>query len=187
VIAAYGGPPPPAHLLQDGLSEVWKAEGGAWGGEPPYVSEEDLDALPDDPQELLEHIHRVRQGQSASTEEQVMVFITDMLRSGLVPAEQRAVLYQTLMLVPGVDVTAGTAVLDGRTGVAIGRWEAQREERQEIIIDPDTGAFIGERFILTADMDTVPAGAVSMSAAVTTTVVDTVPAQVKEAATEEIA
>lgn len=191
VVATYGQAPPtadpyPLRGAEEPPTPIWKAPGGAWNGQAPYVTKEYLASLPDDPHQLLARVHEEKAGQNANEDEQVMVFIADMLRSGLVTAEQRAVFYQTLMLVPGVDVTAETAVLDGRTGVAIGRWEATRGERQEIIIDPATGAWIGERSILTRDMDSIPAGTVVGSTAVSTTVVDKVPAQIRAQATEGV-
>lgn len=85
-------------------------------------------------------------GGSASRDEDNFERITDILRSGLVPARQRAALLDALSRIPGVSATDGVANLDGVPGVAIGRNEPLRAgERQEIIIDPETGLVIGER------------------------------------------
>lgn len=163
---------------------VLEAPQGRWYGSPAQFTAEDLDALPRDPQALMEHIHRVKAGQSASEDEQVFTFITDAMRTGLVDAELRAVFYKTLLLVPGVDVTASSVTVDGHSGVAIGRWESVRSERQEVIIDPTTGAWIGERTVATQDMDGITAGTVLQSATCTTVVVDQVPADVIAAAVD---
>lgn len=60
----------------------------------------------------------------------------------------RAALLDALSRVPGVTATGNVANLDGVTGVAIGRSEPVRAgQRQEIIIDPNTGLVIGERTV----------------------------------------
>lgn len=85
-------------------------------------------------------------GGSASRSEDNFVRIADILRSGLVPAPQRSALLEALSRIPGVTATDNVANLDGVAGVAIGRNELLRAgERQEVIIDPDTGLVIGER------------------------------------------
>jgi RNA polymerase sigma-70 factor (ECF subfamily) len=81
-----------------------------------------------------------------SREEDDFSRIIDILRSGLVPAPQRAALLEALSRIPGVTATDNVKNLDGVAGVAIGRTEPLRSgERQEIIIDPSTGLVIGER------------------------------------------
>ena len=85
-------------------------------------------------------------GGSVSRDEDNFVRIRDLLRTGLVPAPQRAALLDALSRIPGVTATDDVANLDGVKGVAIGRTEPLRAgERQEIIIDPHTGLVIGER------------------------------------------
>lgn len=85
-------------------------------------------------------------GGSSNRDEDDFVRITDILRTGVVPAAPRAALLEALAKVPGVTVTGDVANLDGIKGVAIGRSEAAREGgRQEIIIDPNTGLVLGER------------------------------------------
>jgi len=85
-------------------------------------------------------------GGSSNRDEDNFVRIVDILRSGFVPAPARAALLKALAKVPGVTATEDVANLDGIKGVAIGRSEAVRqEERQEIIIDPNTGLVLGER------------------------------------------
>ena len=67
--------------------------------------------------------------------------------------------------------------LDGRTGTAIGRDEPNRDgEHSEIVIDPDTGAYLGSRTLTGSASRVLPKGAVLDSSAVTTSVVDSVPA-----------
>lgn len=102
--------------------------------------------IPLDGAAAYEWIDAQYSGGSASRDEDNFVRITDILRSGLVPAPQRAALLDALSRIPGVTATDNVANLDGVTGVAIGRNEMLRAgERQEVIIDPDTGLVIGER------------------------------------------
>jgi hypothetical protein len=86
----------------------------------------------------------------------------------------RSTVYRALMLMPGLDVTEETANLDGQRGVALGVDDGAT--RQEIIIDPADGRFIGERFSLTRPGSGVwaglPAGTVADYSSVRQAVVD---------------
>jgi len=63
---------------------------------------------------------------------------------------------------PGLDVTDNAANLDGQQGVAL--WAVDGTLREEIVIDPSSGRYIGERMTtLAAGTDSwqgVPAGTV---------------------------
>jgi RNA polymerase sigma-70 factor (ECF subfamily) len=135
----------------------------------------DYAALPQDPEQLLQKIYELNE--AALPGDQALAWIIETLMSGTVPAEFRAVLYETAALIPGVSITENQATLNGVTGVAVGRVEPERNERQDLIIDPTTGQFIGQRIVLLDGIGTyVPPGTVMASTAVTTTVVDTAPA-----------
>jgi len=115
-------------------------------------------------------------GGSASRDENNFVRITDILRSGLVPAPQRAALLDALSRIPGVTATDNIANLDGVTGIAIGRNEMLRAgERQEIIIDPNTGLVIGERAMSGTTLFGWGLSQELSLTAIETTVVDTAP------------
>lgn len=121
--------------------------GGPWTAE---WTEPELTALPRDGQALLDVFDAQYRGGSASRNEDNFVRITDLLKTGLVPADLRAGLYEALALIPGVDASKQQATLEGELGIAIGRTEPLRlGMRQEIIIDPDTGLVIGERSLMT--------------------------------------
>ena len=104
-----------------------------------------------------------------------MVYIADLLRTGLIPADLRAALYKAAALIPGVTVTDNQATLRGQTGVAIGRVEDVSHMRQDIIIDPLTGQLIGERSVLTEGTGDIPAGTVAGWTTIRTRVVDSAP------------
>jgi RNA polymerase sigma-70 factor (ECF subfamily) len=153
---------------------VRAAKGAFYNGRPMNFG---LDSLPRDPQQLLNYIYRTTVGQGVSPDGEAVVFIADTLRTGVVPADLRAVLYKALAGIPGVSITADQVTLDGRSGVGFGRSESNGI-RQEIIIDPATGTMIGERFIVTRAgvLPGVPAGTVEGSTSVSTTVVNAEPA-----------
>lgn len=132
--------------------------------------------LPRNPQQLLNYIYRTTLGQGVSPDGEALVFIADTLRTGTVPADLRAALYEAAAGIPGVEVINREANLDGRTGIALGRAEKDGV-RQEIIIDPATGLLIGERQVVTRPdvINGVPAGTAIGSTAITTTVVDSAP------------
>lgn len=134
----------------------------------------DYAALPQDPEKLLQKIYEMNA--AALPDDQALAWIVETLMRGTVPTEFRAVLYQTAALIPGVTITENQATLNGVTGVAVGRVEPERNERQDLIIDPATGQFIGQRLVLLEGIGShVPPGTVMASTAVTATVVDAAP------------
>ena len=149
---------------------------GGFFGYPAIITPASLAALPKDPTQLLQFIYHTTLGTGVSPDGAALAWIADTLRSGIAPAAVRATLYRAAALIPGVTLTAGTANLDGRNGVAIGRDETNGI-RQEIIIDPSNGLLIGERQVLLTAMGGLPAGASMGWTAVTTTVVDSVPSE----------
>lgn len=110
----------------------WQVPTGEW-----------IDALPADPAAMFERLSADAQGKGQSREAEMLVLATDALRTGLLPASTRAILYRAMSMNPGVEITDEQANLDGVTGVAF----AVRGPNtlDETIIDPATGAFIGER------------------------------------------
>lgn len=155
--------------------DILRAPGGAFYGGSPGAGLDDVDALPRDPYRLLNYIYRVTLGTGPSPDTQALVYIADHLRIGAVPADLRAAMYQAAAMIPGVRFVDDQATLNGTTGVAIGRVENAWGTRFEIIIDPDTGAFIGNREVLLNDADGVPAGTAFEWSTVTTTIVGHAP------------
>lgn len=100
--------------------------------------------LPRDPTQLLQRLKTdaVKNGRGDA---ELLVMAVGVLRGGLLPADVRSALYRALALLPGLVVTEKAANLDGRTGVAYGIVDKELGSRQDIIVDPRTGEFIGER------------------------------------------
>lgn len=156
--------------------ETLRAAGAEFYGAGTGSMNRSFDDVPTDGAAAYDWIHAQYIGGSSSHDEDDFVRITDLLRTGLVPAPQRAALLDALSRIPGVTSTAGVANLDGTVGVAIGRDEPLRlGDRQEILVDPATGFVIGERTVSGTTVFGWGVGDVVRSSAVSTTVVDEAP------------
>jgi hypothetical protein len=123
-------------------------------------------SLPREPEELYD---RLAADVGDRGEVHMLTYVADILRSGLVPADLRAALYRVLAQVPGLEITEQVANLDGAKGTAYGI--SENGTRHEVIIDPATGQFIGERQITEKGFAGIPAGTVIGYTSVTTAVV----------------
>lgn len=167
---------------EDGWPEgEWRAPCGDWfakqQGEQPCTrpggwqnpTPEWQAGLPADPDALYQRLRQdAPQNKRGDTE--LLVSAADALRSGLITKDVRANLYKALAKIPGLQVTDEQANLDGRVGTALGMDDGTI--REEIIVDPQTGQFIGERHVMTKDADGLKAGTVLEFTSVTTKVVD---------------
>lgn len=167
-----------AQRTQTAEALVLRGANGAFYGpesESSFPAPSYLDSLPRDPRLLLHDIYEKTAGKGQSVDGEALVFIADLLRTGVVPGELRAALYKAAALIPGVTVTDEQATLDGRKGIAIGRVEDFSHFRHDIIIDPKNGLPIGERQVLTEPLGTMPAGTATTWTTVETSVADTAP------------
>lgn len=131
-----------------------------------------LAGLPRDPSRLLARLRADAPHTSRGSAE-LLVYVTDLLRGPLpVPADLRSALYRALTRIDGLTLTPGTANLDGRSGTALGIDDSS--SRTEIIVDPATGEFIGEREIALHDYQDRPAGTVTGYTSVRSAVVDAI-------------
>jgi hypothetical protein len=159
----------------------WRAPCGDWyaaeEGRRPCTQEggwqvptaEFLAALPRDPDRLYERLRKDTEGKGTDANLEMVVYVADVLRTGQVPADLRASLYRALAKVEGLQITEQVANVDGRKGTAYGISAAG--ERHDVIVDPATGQFIGERQITEDGYDDIPAGTVTEYTSVTTAVV----------------
>jgi hypothetical protein len=72
-----------------------------------------LAGLPHDPDGLLRRIYRDSKGQGPSKHDEALVYIADVLRSGIIPADLRAALFRAAIRIPGMGVVEGRANLMG--------------------------------------------------------------------------
>ena len=139
-----------------------------------------LEGLPRDPAALRTRLYADSAPLGLTPDGNAMQFATELLRSGIVPADLRASVFRVIKTIPGVEVRAHQATVDGRTGVAIGRVEPRNGISTEIVVDPTNGTVIGERSVVDTRMEGWPAaGTVVWDAGVTRRVVDGVPADVR--------
>ena len=151
------------HLVENG--EVPCTQPGSWAVPTP----EFFAGIPRDPDALYE---RLRADVHPRGEDHIAFYVADVLVTGLVPADLRASLYRVLARVPGIEITEDVANLAGKRGTAFAIIGGGG--RRELIIDTETGAYIGERTILTEDSEGIPAGTVAAFTAVSSAVVNAI-------------
>ncbi|BCW50742.1 CU044_5270 family protein [Arthrobacter sp. StoSoilB13] len=176
--------------------EVRKAQEAEWDGQPEFVgilrspggvfygSEptvivgtplREAASLPRDPRALLDLIYERIKGAGKSPDGEAFTAIADGLRTGVVPADLRAALYKAAALIPGVTVTDRHAMIDDRTGIAIGIASSDGVTGANIVIDPASGLVIGVQSVLLKDYPGYPAGTVTTWTSLRTSVVDFAP------------
>lgn len=138
----------------------------------------DWSALPRDSRQLLDRIYELNGDTGPSRDGQALQWIISALRYGTAPADVRAALYKAAAEIPGVEITEDQATLNGAVGIAIGRVETTSNVRFDLIIDPRTGQFIGEREVTLDGFAGIPAGTATSWTTVTTSVVDAAPTDV---------
>jgi hypothetical protein len=126
-----------------------------------------LERLPRDPAELLDRLRADHPGRWSNP----FSGAVDALRTCLVPAELRAVLYRALTGLDGVTLAPEPVDVGGRACLVLVH-DAGRT-RSELMIDPVDGQFAGERDVTRTDSRCgLPAGTLVAETAVRTAVVD---------------
>jgi len=127
---------------------------------PAWVAE-----LPRDPTSLLDRL-RAAIPVGRRSDARLLRQAARALRSGHLPTDLVVALFQCLAGLPDVTAHESVANLDGQPGTALTAEEGPRTE--ELIIEPDTGEFLGERTTLTTTVDGIPAGTVIAFTALST-------------------
>ncbi len=140
---------------------------GSWQG----PTESWMAGLPTNSTDLYDRLFADSKGHGQSQENEMLVQATDALRTGLLTASERATLYRAMAMIGGVEISNTAATVDGRVGT--GFTVSSPYLRDETIIDPTSGAFIGTRSTaITEDtVNKVPAGTLISSVAVHTMIV----------------
>ncbi|MFR9803997.1 hypothetical protein ACL02T_17105 [Pseudonocardia sp. RS010] len=123
--------------------------------------------LPRDPELLL---RRLQHDSPSTPFSGPFTYATDALRHGRVPADLRAAIYQALVQLDDVELIDATTDVDGHPRLAL-RWHCAHRDR-DLLIDPDTGHFAGERDIITSDTARLPVGTTAATTSVLTAIVD---------------
>ncbi|MET3368073.1 CU044_5270 family protein [Arthrobacter sp. M2012083] len=158
---------------------ILRSPGGVFYGKEPTVIVgtplKEAASLPRDPRALLDLIYERTKGTGKSPDSEAFTAIADGLQTGVVPADLRAALYKAAALIQGVTVTDRHAMIDGRTGIAIGIASSGGVTGANIVIDPASGLVIGEQTVLFKDYPGYPAGTLTTWTSLRTSVVDVAP------------
>ncbi|MDX8141204.1 hypothetical protein SK854_03715 [Lentzea sp. BCCO 10_0061] len=129
-------------------------------------SPEYLASLPLDPRELYGKLRDEVAGDEGLT---FLQMINDGLDTGVYPAQVRASVYKALTYLPRLEIVEEAAVIDSRSGTALGVTE--NETTEQIVIDQTTGEYLGSRTVLAKDAWGLKRGQVIGTTSVTTKVV----------------
>lgn len=183
-VRQLAGPPASDPVTWSG-SDAWTTnlspeQKPAWWSEP---SPSWLAALPRDTTALRERLYADSSGHGSNPDDEAFVYVADVLRSGVVPADLRSALYGVLKTIPGTIVVDRRVMLeDGRSGVAIGRNDIFGSHN-ELVIAPDTGEVIGERSF--TRLTPLVGERIILSTGLQRRLVDSVPRDVQRTATRQ--
>jgi hypothetical protein len=136
-----------------------------------YVS-----ALPTTPEAMLAYLQN-SPGENNPLNERAFAAAGDLLLENYLPPAQRAAVYRALRLIPGLNLVPDAEDGAGRKGVAVAYDDNARGRRTELIFDPASFRYLGERsFSLDPKYTRIPAGTqIGASALLSAEVVDIVP------------
>ncbi|MEO7586870.1 MAG: CU044_5270 family protein [Arachnia sp.] len=155
-----------SNLAPNDVPGGWQSPSPAW-----------LSSLPRDTNELRAKLAADTKGRGRNNDDEMFVYVADVLRSGLVPADLRSALFEVLATVPGTRVVEDDVTVDGVHGVAIGP-SPSSEVATELVIDPAAGQVMAERE-RSEDPRLI---AVALGTTYSRRLVDAVPSDVQEAA-----
>jgi hypothetical protein len=117
----------------------------------PFMSYRDLAALPTDPDELLSWAYkraRNATGGGMNDDGDVYLDLNHIMRDGVLPPGLEAAIFRALKQVPGV--TLQHSELSGRPVLSLAM-DTSSWLREEMLLDPETYAYRGERSTVTRD------------------------------------
>jgi hypothetical protein len=164
-------PADPADLTVE-IEGEWRSEGGRWPDSvkipvsfrdptPEYIA-----ALPRDPSALYEKLRTEVAGDEGQN---LLRMVSQGLDTGMYPADVRSAIFQALTHLPKLEVADQTAVVDSRRGTALGVTEGETTE--QIVIDRDSGTYLGSRTVMAQDSHGLKKGQVIGVTSLTTKVV----------------
>lgn len=126
--------------------------------------------VPRDPRKILAQLRADSVKNNGRGNVELLNVAADSLRTGQLPVDLQAALFRALALIPDLTITNPLANVDGRVGAGYGIDDGR--SRFDLILDPRTGEFIGEREVITKDGDIEgPRGTVIVHTAMSTSVV----------------
>jgi hypothetical protein len=141
----------------DGTRTASSANGGKlrFAGMLPSTPPSDypsLAALPTEPAALLQHIYKDMGGLGSTAEGRyatAYTMLSAILRNNVLPPKQEAATYRALKKIPGVTLVRKVDAA-GRPAIGLGR-VAEGWLHQEVLLDPKTYTYLGERIITIKD------------------------------------
>lgn len=176
---AYPGWPLPAQALREaGTERLFPIPACDAAGTPtefrsdyPY-----LKILPTDADEMLQVI-RHRTGETAPTDLQSWRALSGLLAESYLPLAQRAAVFRAAKQISGVTLVGTAKDAADRAGVAVSRVDEEEGSRIELIFDPVTYQYRGQRsYVVNAAKAKAPVGSqISASAELSVSIIDRVP------------
>jgi len=115
------------------------------------------DDLPTDTEGMYERLYAGGRKEANPSDVAAFREVGEIVRGYYLPPKSRAALFSAAARIPGTTVTGNVTDLADRVGIAVG--QAWGGVRYELIFDPVTFAFFGEREVVDFDDSFEPAGA----------------------------
>jgi hypothetical protein len=131
----------------------WDTTAGSAGRRTPAY----LPGLPTSADAMLRYLFRHSDG-SNPADQQALITAGDLIRDKYLRPAALAAVFRAVARIPGVSVVPGATTADGRRGIAVQR--TFQGESHQLIFDPATHAFIGEREVITGPPAQLKAGTV---------------------------
>lgn len=129
-----------------------------------------LGGLPTDTDAMYDYLYRNSHG-GKPADHQAFTTVGDLVRENYVPPKAMAAMFRAAARIPGTTVVRNVTDPAGRPGIAVAY--TARGLQRELIFDPKTFAYLGEREVAAEDIDIARKGAVIGGAArLTAAVVD---------------
>ena len=130
----------------------WYATPGGAPNPPAY-----LPGLPTTAVAMLVYLYQHSAG-SNPPDQQAFITAGDLIRDNYLRPAALAAVFRAVAMIPGVSVVHGAVTADGRRGIAVQRTFGG--DSQQLIFDPVTHAFIGERVVITRPLAQLKTGTV---------------------------
>ncbi|MFB4266830.1 CU044_5270 family protein [Nonomuraea sp. GTA35] len=140
-----------------------------------------LSTLPADPAALRERLYRLG-GKGGDRDFSALDHARSMLTETYLPRAQRQALFEAIKTIPGVRVEQGVEDAAGREGVALAGPGGERGVESQLIFDPETFMYLGERQEVVAEGAAAPKGSIlALTAQLSVSVVDRLPEEAAQA------
>ncbi|MFG2075092.1 CU044_5270 family protein [Nonomuraea maritima] len=168
----YPGRPLPEQATRDTGETSWNLLPACdLGPEDNWFTYASLKKLPADAAGMHDYLYgragekaKLASGKNSSVDDIAWTMLGDMLRETAIPAAQRAALFEAAKSIPGTTVTEDATDAADRSGIGVGR--VLDGVRNDLIFQPDTYAYLGERgVVVDADEAKAPVGSLVASTA----------------------